>query len=208
MLIWKQVSQSRVGQGSAGLSLIEVMMASAFFAVGLLALVSAISSSMVVDTVAHENNLALDAARQVIEQVRSDGFAALATKVGVVESSANGVLGYSATSGTQGATSVLAGSTAREAAAQGQDLPPATVTWSGTPIEGRTDSVEVDEYGRFDVLGLTPCESSFRGKVGRIAVSRIADDLIEIAVTVRWKGTKGVCEEVLRCRIANCANLK
>ncbi|NOZ21434.1 MAG: hypothetical protein GXP25_10135 [Planctomycetes bacterium] len=68
-----------------GIALIETMIAAVVFAFGILALVSAISSTVVVDAITQENDAALDTARQVIEQIKSASFSDLENKITELE---------------------------------------------------------------------------------------------------------------------------
>jgi len=66
------------------MNLIEVSMAALVLSIAILGLVSAITSTVIVDAVTQENNVALHAARQVIEQVKSDGFSSLKGKANYI----------------------------------------------------------------------------------------------------------------------------
>lgn len=207
-----------------GLTLLEIMVAAAVFTVGLVGLMSAISSSMMMDSVAQENNLALDAAREVIERVKAEGFSVLEDRLRTGptyyevdtevtssnEAAADVVL--STTSAESKSTSEVLSSAdpigastedttvyARtDAASQDEGLKP---TWYGVMSCDSQDGIRIDENGDFDVAGLSPCDNDADGKVGHVAVTQVSDDRLEVTVTVRWRGRRGDTEKVLRCRV-------
>ena len=86
------------------------------------------------------------------------------------------------------------------------ELATPTTTWHGAPLGQNQDSIEIDSNGSFHIVGLEPTADDPDGKVGKVTMAVIADDLLEVTVTVRWAGARGESQEVLRCRIANCGN--
>jgi len=252
---------NRINWNEAGLTLVEVLIASLVFSVGILGLVSAITSATIVDSVAQEHNLALEAAREVIERVKSEGAAALFDRINASEaatystSGENGEPDQQADAGTndsaqadtqlgsvvgaasEGASPPEPSSSAGDhgpsgvvelkrsvwqdqeeeqgtsagkqadgdAASDGTD--PAAVTkalsWFGAPLDLGCGRIEVDSDGNFAVRGLEVCADDLDGKVGRVVVTEYAHDVVEITVTVRWYGSRGVGCQVLRCRITD-----
>ncbi|MEW6358747.1 MAG: prepilin-type N-terminal cleavage/methylation domain-containing protein [Planctomycetota bacterium] len=254
----------------AGLTLIEVLIASIVFTVGVLGLISAISSATIVDTVAQEHNLALEAAREVIERVKSEGAATLFKRISAPQQYAaadatadptteqttqTSDTTYQATEGvpadvsgtqiTAFSTDQSQSQTPSQAQNQGQgqtqgkgkgsgssaskqsdedavgvfasapvsdvedsDFTPANaetvaLSWFGTPLGEGNGIIDVDSDGNFAVPGLEPSTDDADGKVGKVVVTQFAPDVVEITVTVRWRGGRGVGQQVLRCRITD-----
>ncbi|NOZ21437.1 MAG: prepilin-type N-terminal cleavage/methylation domain-containing protein [Planctomycetes bacterium] len=254
----------------AGLTLIEVLIASVVLSVGILGLVSAITSATIVDTVAQEHRVALDAAREVIERIKSEGAAALFERIDesaaeysatepstepqqtaqTTDEPSNGnrsnavtALGAEAVQGTnngggngqgqshaegsggvrgQGQEPVVAAnasaakddgevpvgvaagvSDAEGPGVGGGETAALGLSWFGTPLGEGCGIVDIDPAGNFTVRGLEPCADDPDGKVGKVVVTKYAPDVVEITVTVRWYGSRGQGQQVLRCRITD-----
>jgi len=224
-------------KSEAGLTIIEMMVASVLFAVGMLGLMSAVSSSMVVDTVAKENSIALNGAREVMERAKSEGFQVLVQKSSPSaeyaaaraapaepepepEPDPDGTTittppGQSKEknpkTGTQSGAATSDETLSSEAA--GDETDPITIgggdteqyeelaTWFGAVAGLGQECLHVDSDGNFDIPGLDPCDDDPDGKVGKVGVTQIAADRLEITVTVRWDGRHGKTEKHLRCRV-------
>lgn len=173
-----------VREASEGMTLIEVMIAAVVLAVGLIGLMSSICSSMVVDNVAQENNLALDVARQVMEQARSESFDTLGSKADAESRTDGGSAGY---------------------ADYRYTIPGLTGTWYAVTEGTKAGVAEIDANGNFDVslphIGrLEPWGNDTDGKVGHVAPRKVSDDVLEITVT---KGHRGPTVQVLRGEIGD-----
>lgn len=172
-----------------GVAIVEVMLAAVILVVGLMGLLSAIGSSMIVDAAAVEQNRALDIEREVLEHIRSQQFGFLLT-----EKANLGDPAYGETVTTNWYGGLLLQSTPTNQIASGQ--------------EDAYSSVEmkaIDAYGFFDVRsrrgGLD--EPSPDTKVGRVRINSIPGvyDVVEVVVALEWQGVRGVTREELRCRI-------
>ncbi|MEW6358674.1 MAG: hypothetical protein AB1696_20230 [Planctomycetota bacterium] len=172
-----------------GVAIVEVMMAAVILVVGLMALLSAIASSMVVDAAAVEQNRALDISREVLEHVRSQQFGFLLTEKANLGDPA---YGETVTANWYGGP--LLHSTPTHQIAAGQED-------AYSCIEMKA----IDTYGFFDVQSRRGSlnEANPNVKVGRVRINTIPDvyDVVEVVVTLEWQGIRGVTREELRCRI-------
>ncbi|MBN2564121.1 MAG: hypothetical protein JXB46_00260 [Candidatus Eisenbacteria bacterium] len=186
--------------GDEGLTLVETMVAGFVLVVGVLGLMSAMCSSVALERTTQENNMALDVARQVIEQVKSEEFTSLLDRVEdttPAEVPEGTVIGDSDGTDAEGDT-VQSESYANYESNQWYD------TYSS---DYYSTNVQLYLDGSFDVVSyrdwqprqaLSPWPGSEH--VGKVDIRQIADDVVEITVTMRWNGKHGLSEEILRCQ--------
>ncbi|MEW6358751.1 MAG: hypothetical protein AB1696_20615 [Planctomycetota bacterium] len=167
-------ASERSQRAESGIALVEVMVSALVLVVALFGLMSAITSTVVVDAVTQENNLALHAARQVMEQVKSEGFTALEGKINysIPQFSDSSTAQTTGTGdpegGTEGGTDGTGGDTYY---IEGGDnfmyydpfstygsyyTQNPTNDWYGNPLpEGdaryNQDSIVIDQFGNFEV---------------------------------------------------------
>lgn len=202
-----------------GFTFLELMVAATVFVVGVIGLMAAISSATMVESAAQEHNLALDGAREVIERVRSEGFAALEARTQALAADpiyaadipvdpdasdeANATARNRNNRNSQ-ANGNAAQAAARSTSTSAQDDDGSALSiasWYDIPPEELGNCTAIDADGSFDVTGLTAWDDDPDGKVGKVTLKQIDDDRAEITVTVRWQGRHGKTQIALRCRI-------
>ena len=212
--------ESPASGGNAGLTLVETMAAAIVLAIGILGLLSAVSSSVILDQVGQENNLALDTARQIIEQVKSEGFENLLERVDATADPEQGTTGGvviddpdnpegDGTDGEDGEDG--------EEGDQGDygGYYEDGYGW-GAWYPGSYDyypysnNIQIDAAGNFNLVSykngqshnlLSPWPGA--AHVGKVNVRQLENDVVEVTVTMRWSGKKGQVERVLRCQLGD-----